>query len=207
MGGSVTDDLRATARMSAARAVDRGARRWMYALAALVVVSVLALGWFLLRAWGDVQQLRQEASSATAAASNNADAAQRLAEQVRQLGQQPVVEPPQRGEQGQPGRDGKDGQPGKDGKDGLPGKDGERGHDGVDGKPGIDGKDGKDGVNGKDGEKGDKGDPGGQPSTITRTYPNGTVETCQRRADSTADYARYDCTWSKPDPIPNHQGG
>lgn len=105
-----------------------------------------------------------------------------LAEQVRQLGGKPVVEPKPgdrgdrglKGDKGDKGDRGLPGSPGRagptppcmlvstkcQGRPGIPGKTGADGTDGVDGQDGADGTDGVDGVDGKDGVDGTDGKDG-----------------------------------------------
>lgn len=108
-------------------------------------------------------------------------AIQALNEQLRQLGEKPVVQPedvPQgtdvvvipgpkgdrgpscieelgyprcRGDEGASGSDGRPGMPGRDGANGADGEDGAPGPRGEPGAPGRDGRDGVDGVDGRDG--------------------------------------------------------
>lgn len=109
-----------------------------------------------------------------------------LLEQIRLLGQQPVVEPKNppgsnkiiaipgpRGpscveELGYPRCRGDKGDGGAQGKPGSPGANGERGADGTDGAPGKNGSDGKDGPPGPQGEQGPAGPAGtAQPGTYS----------------------------------------
>lgn len=119
-------------------------------------------------------------------------ASEALAEQVRSLGERPVVEPsdvPTGEVVVINGTDGQDGQPGQDGR---PGTKGDPGTDGADGRPGADGADGEPGPPGPPGPKGDageKGDPGakGDPGTVTPgTYscPDGQYVTTVTVADN-----------------------
>lgn len=173
----------------------------MYFIAAMVVVSVLALAWFVLQA-------RQEATSATIAAANNAAVAQRLADQVRQLGQQPVVEPPQRGEPGPRGDQGpagpkgdtgSAGEPGPSGVPGLPGSNGSPGSPGVDGKPGEAGPAGAQGEPGPAGPSGQPGKTGPPPSSWTSTDPvTGVTYKCVRDTESPDTAPTYTCTGTLP---------
>lgn len=80
-------------------------------------------------------------------ADENAAVAQTLAAQVRDLGGDPVVDPPA----GEPGRDGADGRDGVDGVDGRNGRDGRDGQPGADGEPGPPGSNGTNGIDGQDG--------------------------------------------------------
>jgi hypothetical protein len=101
------------------------------------------------------------------AARQNAIAARRLAQQVKNLGGVPVVQPgdltPVPGPQGVPGLNGLpgiNGVNGKNGKPGTPGAPGEDGLDGTDGTNGVNGVDGKDGQPGQDGAPGKDGTNG-----------------------------------------------
>ena len=155
-------------------------RRAIVALAWLVaVVVLLALVWLAGRVASldeenrgfekrDEQSLADRRALAERLDREEA-AMQALAEQLRQLGEKPVVEPSDPPEPGQivpipgprglscieeigyprcRGDQGRAGAGGADGNDGTPGADGK---DGVDGKDGAPGADGRDGVDGKDG--------------------------------------------------------
>ena len=90
-----------------------------------------------------------------------------LVEQVRGLGEVPVVKGPA-GHNGTNGRDGVDGDKGPSGaagRDGLPGEAGKPGERGPDGKEGKKGDKGETGDKGEKGEKGDKGDTGATGAT------------------------------------------
>lgn len=95
-------------------------------------------------------------------ASANTAAAKKLAEQVRSLGETPVVEPTSvppvavSGPAGVPGVDGIDGADGRDGRDG---RNGARGPAGA---PGASGQDGEPGSQGPQGEPGEPGATGPQ---------------------------------------------
>lgn len=198
---------------------DARAHRWLYVGAALFLAGLGVLAFLWLAQRGEIGQLRDDGNV-------TAGQAQQLAQQVRSMGGTPVVTPatpgPQgpigatgpRGQQGDPGvglpgKDGKDGTQGVAGKDGapgtsgtpgVPGKDGEPGAAGADGQPGAAGKDGKDGQDGKPGVNGKDGQP---PSGWTTTYPDGSVETCQRSNGFDPSSPRYTCTVKSPGtPIP-----
>lgn len=87
--------------------------------------------------------------------------AERLENQVRNLGGTPLVGPTgEPGSPGAPGPAGKDGRPGVDGAPGSPGAPGAPGKDGAPGEVGATGPVGPSGPPGSPGPKGDKGDPG-----------------------------------------------
>lgn len=134
--------------------------------------------------------------------------AEQLADQVRGLGEVPVVEPTSgtagktgpmgpagpagpRGPAGAPGADGKDGANGKTGATGADGSDGTSGNDGADGTqgepgpagpPGADGADGTngaDGANGKDGRSVESVSCDSGLGTFTFYFDDGTSQTVQ----------------------------
>jgi len=132
---------------------------------ALWVVTIATV-WLLFSGLTDrVNEAEQKAQASATANKASSAAVKELAEQVRHLGGQPVVEPSElpspstgaTGPQGPPGKDGSDGKPGRDGRDGATGA---AGPAGADGKPGADGKDGAAGATGPQG-------PAGYPTTIT----------------------------------------
>ncbi|MGW1676044.1 hypothetical protein [Saccharopolyspora sp. NPDC002376] len=190
-------------------------RAW--AAAAITAAAVVLLGYSALQMYSSVAELRGQLAEVDAEAGANAEAAQALAAQVRELGQVPRVEPPaagqrgerglqgltgQRGEQGipgipgQPGRDGQQGVPGQSGRDGEPGAAGAQGEQGLPGQNGKDGKDGQDGADGKDGVDGKDGAP---PATWSWTDPkSGTTYSCSRSGGSD-DAPAYSCTPASSD--------
>lgn len=86
-----------------------------------------------------------------------------LVEQVKALGENPVVGPEGKaGPVGPAGKDGTNGRDGWNGSNGRDGADGINGSNGADGQAGRDGSDGQAGTNGKDGSKGDPGPTGPQ---------------------------------------------
>lgn len=101
-----------------------------------------------------------------------------LADQLRALGEEPVIEPadpppsvqtiPIPGRPGTPGRDGVNGKPGRDGKAGQDGSDGTPGTPGNAGPKGDTGAAGPQGDRGQEGPVGPQGPPGtAQPGTYT----------------------------------------
>ena len=147
-------------------------------------------------------------------AEDNAVVARQLAEQVRELGAEPVVDPPV---DGTPGVDGRDGVDGTDGADGAAGRDGRDGRDGVDGSDGAAGRAGQDGADGVDGESppclsepaqcrgadgtdgadGRDGVDGSPPASWTWTDIDGREQSCTRTGgpDSAPTYT---CTAEPP---------
>lgn len=183
------DKVRTITDAAAHHAVNEAApsarrRRALTYLAAGVLVGCLAAGgWYFGSRIGSLQDQADELK--TQADSNGRDARQ-LADQVKDLGGDPVVEPPaasERGADGAAGADGRDGPAGKDGangRDGPPGRDGDDGPPGAGGPPGSEGQAGAtppcmaepaqcrggDGADGRDGQDGAQGQPG-------PTCPNG----------------------------------
>lgn len=107
------------------------------------------------------------------AARQNAIAARRLAQQVKNLGGVPIVQPndltPVPGPQGLPGSpgiNGVNGVNGRNGKNGADGQDGSNGINGVDGQNGAPGAAGQDGTPGKDGADGAPGVNGVSLSSV-----------------------------------------
>lgn len=147
-------------------------RRMDLTFSLLLMLGIVALT--LLALW--VQSLSHELKVSN-------DARDALAQQVEELGAEPVAGPPgSRGEPGKtvigpqgepgpsgpPGSPGPSGPPGKDGRNGAagtdgisvtgsPGAPGMQGPPGPPGPPGADGKDGVDGQDGKDGVDGKDG--------------------------------------------------
>lgn len=133
------------------------------------------------------------------------DQAEQLANQVRGLGEVPVVDPAPgaagktgpmgpagpagpRGPMGPPGVAGKDGANGKagaagtdgnDGTDGIDGAAGAQGEPGPAGPPGADGKDGTDGTDGKDGRSVESVSCDSGLGTFTFYFSDGTSQTVQ----------------------------
>lgn len=100
-----------------------------------------------------------------------------LAQQLRALGEEPVIEPadppsirtiPLPGRPGADGRDGTNGRPGRDGKSGQPGQAGPTGATGEAGAKGDQGPAGPQGDRGPEGPTGPQGPPGtAQPGTYS----------------------------------------
>jgi hypothetical protein len=105
----------------------------------------------------DRQTLAQEVSA-------QQQAAEKLAQQVRRLGGQPIVEPsnlpPAPGAAGSPGTPGATGAPGPRGPQGVPGPRGPRGERGQTGATGAGGTAGQVGAAGEQGPAGPKGEQG-----------------------------------------------
>ena len=114
----------------------------------------------------DLARANADRTSMRAELDQQQEASTALADQVRGLGEEPVVEPEALPSAGSPGADGKDGiagkngEPGKDGLDGKPGPPGKTGPAGAEGAAGADGSDGEPGPAGPPGAKGDPGPAG-----------------------------------------------
>lgn len=93
-------------------------------------------------------------------AAEDRQASQALADQVRDLGAVPVVEPSAAGKQGPQGEGGPTGPAGRDGRDGDTGPTGPTGPQGEPGAPGADGAAGTDGAAGEAGTQGPAGEVG-----------------------------------------------
>lgn len=194
----------------------------MWALLGLVLIGLTATSAAIWSShMNDAEQTRQIA----ALQSQNGDLARgavALADQVKQLGGTPVVQPPSPGAAGRDGIDGRSGAPGKDGAPGAPGKDGTsppclteppqcRGANGVDGAgatgaPGKDGRDGKDGAPGKDGMPGKDGRDGAPPAGWTWTDGDGRTQSCTRDG-GTDEAPHYGCTAEPPSSTTPPSGG
>jgi hypothetical protein len=123
---------------------------------------------------------------------------QALAEQIRALGEKPVVSPgspPEvitipgiTGPRGAPGADGRDGARGPRGFTGLDGPAGPSGAAGTDGAPGADGVDGEPGAVGQAGPEGPQG-PAGEPGKDgASAYPFTFVFTVETSPVTTTTY-------------------
>jgi hypothetical protein len=123
-----------------------------------------------------------------------------LAQQVRQLGGTPVVQPP--GIPGPEGQSGRDGTNGRDGRDGVTppcvseppqcrGADGEPGEPGEAGPSGQGGQNGQDGTPGKDGTDGVDGQP---PASWSWVDGDGRTQSCTRNAGTPDTAPTYTCT-------------
>lgn len=141
----------------------------------------------------DVQSINERESLRTENSEQDA-ALEALAEQIRQLGEEPAVEPDDLPDSGDakvfvpiPGPRGAScieeiGLPQCRGDDGRPGGNGTDGEPGAPGQNGSPGADGKDGAKGEQGDKGEPGAPGpaGPPGTAlpgTYSCPAGEVMT------------------------------
>jgi cbb3-type cytochrome oxidase subunit 3 len=158
---------------------------WAFVGVAVVGLVLLAVAFFSYRMAATGRDAKQDATIAALGdqADDNARDAQRLAEQVEQLGAEPVVEPPtvgERGERGEQGDRGPRGETGPAGPTGAAGSTGAQGPAGVDGQPGADGAQGPIGPPGPEG-------PAGEPGP-----------TCP--AGYTAQSRRYD-----PTPVPGDE--
>lgn len=189
---------------------ERGRRLvWLFVGIAIAGVIAVAVAFFATRGHDAAQD--DTIAELKAQATANADVAQQLFDQVKQLGGQPVVEPPPPGDRGTDGADGRDGVDGEDGHDGQPGKDGAdgtsppcltetaqcRGADGRDGVDGAPGAAGQDGANGADGANGQDGAGGAPPAGWTWVDGVGRTQSCAR--DGGTDAApHYDCTTEPP---------
>jgi hypothetical protein len=159
-----------------------------YVAAALLIVLVAWLAWAVVTTDQRLEkadaELREQAASIAAArenqerlarsAENNAEAAAVLAEQVRELGERPAVEPTQLPEviEGPPGEPGQRGQRGPQGPSGDVGETGDRGPRGYMGRVGERGPQGEMGPRGEPGATGPKGEPG-EPGATGATGPQG----------------------------------
>lgn len=153
---------------------DRGrAWAWLFAGIALIGVALLAIAFFSYRA----STTDRIDSLEGRVASSDSDA-RALADQVKQLGADPVVDPPRagdpgpQGERGPAGRDGRDGDPGPTGPPGEPGPAGAEGADGADGAAGEAGAQGAVGEPGPQGPAGPQG-PQGEQGPPGPTCPDG----------------------------------
>lgn len=159
---------------------DTSGHRRMWIAAGLTILGILGFALVYLLDRSDLQdrldQLDDRAAILRQHADNADDAARALADQVRRLGQQPVVTPPPV-PPGTPGRDGATGPMGPVGPSGAPGPTGPSGPPGPSGAPGRDGKDGTDGTDGASGPSGPPGPTGAPGRGIQRTY----VENCRWR--------------------------
>jgi hypothetical protein len=161
------------------RLAARDGHRWIWALLALAAFGILLLaaGYFGLRDTARDRDAAQDETIASLAqlADDNAVVAVRLGEQLRDLGYEPVVQPPVPGERGPQGASGPQGQQGPDGEQGEPGAQGEPGPSGAPGLPGQNGVDGAPGEPGQPGADGAPGEPGarGEPGPQGERGPPG----------------------------------
>lgn len=165
-----------------------------------VIGALIALGLI-------VRGLSDRADNAEKKADTAVSAVTELANQVRQLGGQPVVEPselPKTGPQGDVGPEGPQGPPGPAGPAGPQGEPGTDGTTGPTGAPGASvtgpagpsgpagpaGKDGKDGADGAPGPAG----PAGYPTSFELQVVGGQTLTC---TDPDGDH-NYTCSPGNP---------
>jgi hypothetical protein len=167
----VTDGQLAVSRAAEA-AIDHRGHRLMWACLMLVVIGVTAVGIVVWSVLSGQDEQGDAISSLELQADRNAVAAQQLANQVRDMGGQPVVQPPSPGERGPAGAQGPEGVSGPSGPPGpigpggpagapsSPGTAGEPGADGVQGPAGSDGAAGANGAPGPAGPQGPQGPQG-----------------------------------------------
>lgn len=178
----MTDDRfdRTIVQPAAADAVDRRGRRLVVVLGvltALLIAGGLA-GFFIDRS----QRIADVAA---------------LAQQVRDLGGTPVVQPPAvAGPTGPTGPAGRDGTDGRDGRDGTspPCLSEPPQCRGANGDPGTDGQDGQNGADGADGRDGQDGVDGKPPAGWTWIDGDGREQSCTRNPDSPDNAPTYTCT-------------
>lgn len=180
-------------------------------LLGLVVVLVAVIG-MRAEAAGRDQQQDGEIFALAQLADSNAQAAQRLATQVEELGGTPEVVVPvpgERGPRGEPGEQGPAGpagpagMPGPTGSAGLAGPTGPVGPPGVDGQAGPPGRDGAPGPTGATGPPGPTGAPGATgapPAGWTWTDAFGRTQWCARDTTSPDTAPTYRCT-TDPSPV------
>ena len=194
-------------------AVDRPGRRAFWICLSIVMGAVIALAITFFWQWTSAAAHDADQDRALTAMSRQADdnarTAQTLADQVRSLGEQPLVLPPSPGERGATGDTGPQG---PQGPAGQPGRDGAtppclseppqcRGADGATGAAGQDGTPGADGApgqNGADGAPGKDGSDGQSPASWTWTDSDGRTQSCARDAGSPDTAPTYTCTASPP---------
>jgi hypothetical protein len=194
----VTDAQRAVSRAAEA-AIDHRGHKLMWICLGAVVVGLALLAVALVSVLSGQDRQGDAITSLRAQADRAVSAAQQLADQVRSMGGQPVVQPPApgaqgpagaagaQGPQGVSGPTGPSGPPGPTGPSGAPGAGGDTGPAGSDGAAGADGAPGPQGPagptgpQGPQGPKGDTGQPGpacpsgyiARPAVITS--PSGTT--------------------------------
>ncbi|WP_185972905.1 hypothetical protein [Aeromicrobium piscarium] len=181
-------------------------RRWLK-LAGLV--AAIAIGAVVIILLGQLiaaqEQSRADRAELYAELAEQREASEALAEQVRGLGEEPVVDAarprsPELRYAPVPGRPGADGEPGAQGEPGRPGRDGEDGEsiigppgESIVGPPGITGPAGPPGASGPAGPPGERGTTGERgtdgrgiaaiactsltPIELTITYSDGTTAT------------------------------
>lgn len=152
---------------------DPTARRAVWAGLGLLLASLTIFALYFGVRYASLQSHAEEQDRQISAlhqqASDNATMATALEDQVRSLGEQPVVEVPARGPQGPQGETGATGPRGPMGPRGLPGEDGD---DGIDGERGPAGEPGPRGETGPPGPAGEQGPPG-PPGPAGPTGPRG----------------------------------
>lgn len=209
---------------------SRGHRRMWISLALLVLGVAAMLTVYLLDRASSARHDDEQDQALAAVSKQAADysaAAQKLADQVRALGAQPVVQPPQPGERGAPGAPGIPGPPGppgpagRDGRDGTtppclgdstqcrgatgpPGTDGQPGTPGAAGPAGPAGPPGPAGAPGADGQPGQPGANGQPPAGWTWTDVLGREQHCTRDPGSPDTAPTYHCSAQPPpETVPN----
>jgi len=172
------------------------ALRWAWYVVALAVP--VALTWIVLSVAHQQSETDEKAARAEHVAALATAAANDLADQVRSLGGQPVVEPsklPKSGAAGPAGPQGLSGPPGVQGVPGVRGLRGFMGKPGATGAMGPTGATGPAGDTGPKGEPGKNGDPGptgpaGYPDSFSFNVIGGQTVTC---TDPDGDHT-YTCT-------------
>lgn len=156
--------------------------RWIVAVTLMLLLgAAIAYGIAeLVSVQDDIEDSRRDRADLRSELAGQHEISTALAEQVRALGEEPVVEPSDppttapilQGERGPigprgpaglpglPGVDGTDGEPGAVGADGEPGAVGESGATGAQGEPGASGAQGPAGATGPQGEPGAQGPVG-----------------------------------------------
>jgi hypothetical protein len=192
--------------------VDRRGQRALRVWVAGALIGLIALAGAFFALWMHSIDQDHQLGDVSKRADVNASTAQTLADQVRSLGEQPIVLPPEPGERGATGDTGPAGPQGPQGPAGQPGRDGQtppclseppQCH-GADGPPGVAGKDGAPGAPGAPGKDGTDGTPGqngtdGQPpASWTWTDDAGRTQSCTRDPGSPDSAPTYTCTASPP---------
>ena len=215
----MTDEFdRTIVQPAARRAMDQGGHRRMWLAGGVMLAGVLLLAVMYVHQQLILTALQGQVREVDGRADANHAAAQQLADQVRQLGATPVVQPPaagpagpagaagaqgERGPQGivgptgPPGPTGPSGAPGADGQSGANGQDGARGPSGLPGPSGSPGPPGPTGPSGPPGPRGESGARGAPPATWTWTDSVGRRQSCTRSGGS-ADAPQYSCTAQPP---------
>jgi collagen triple helix repeat protein len=182
---------------AATGARDGRSRMWLLVFAGLFLAGLVALAIAFI----------SYRSTTSGQIDSLADRARALADQVKQLGAVPVVEPPapgERGPGGETGVDGRDGAPGPTGPSGPAGPTGPTGPTGAPGDagpagdPGPPGPQGDPGPPGTDGQPGQDGTAGQPPASWTWTDTDGRTQSCVRDPESPDAAPTYTCTASPP---------